>query len=398
MHSNFRKRHQDFPLKRLILTLLLIPVLLLGFDEGRPGLSHTGPVKNLDVKPSDAVEQNLSDIVADVEYIQLQLPKGEYIGEIQKVIFNESSIVVLDIIPGGGSYKIFCFDQSGKFRFVIDKQGRGPEEYQLIYDFDVCDEFIVISAYDKLMYYDLHSGAYIKQFDKPDFFSIQMIGMLEPNVVLSDEGRYKSNTSKKQVKIIDLEKGELIFETLPFSAHSLKIGHTYRYMYRYKDSYSVIPMYKPAIYRVTGEADSFSVDPAYHFNFGKYWIDEDILANSYNDRPAFFASKREYVNTIEIFETEYLIYACYKLQTEDYIYIYDKKTGQDLNISGFTRNNIGWMGKPIGTMGNSIVNSIARWEAEGPDIEPGKELKSILDNASDEGHPVLVKTRFKIID
>jgi len=62
-------------------------------------------------------------------------------------------------------------------------------EYQLIYDFDVCDEFIVISAYDKLMYYDLYSGAYIKHLDKPDFLNIQMIGMLEPNVVLSDEDR-----------------------------------------------------------------------------------------------------------------------------------------------------------------------------------------------------------------
>jgi hypothetical protein len=36
-------------------------------------------------------------------------------------------------------------------------------------------------------------------------------------------------------------KKEIIFDTLPFSDHSLKIGHTYRYMYRYEDTYSVAP-------------------------------------------------------------------------------------------------------------------------------------------------------------
>ncbi len=46
---------------------MLIPVFLLGFDEGSPGSSAAGQVKNLDLEPSKADEQNLGDIVADAE-------------------------------------------------------------------------------------------------------------------------------------------------------------------------------------------------------------------------------------------------------------------------------------------------------------------------------------------
>lgn len=77
----------------------------------------------------------------------------------------------------------------------------------------------------------------------------------------------------------------------------VKMGHTYRYIYTYNDTVSVVPMYDRGVYRVFEEGDEYSVMQAYKFDFGKYWIDEEILANSYDDRLSFFESQQEYVHT-----------------------------------------------------------------------------------------------------
>lgn len=389
-------RNQIFPFQLITLFVFSVLIFFGACDDSTSESSHIDPPITITVAPDKAGNQSLSDIVHDVEYMQLQLPPNEYIAEIRKAIFEKSSIVILDSSPGGGTHKIFCFDQSGKFNFVIDKQGRGPGEYELIYDIDVTDQFIVLSIPHKIMYYSLNTGEYMKSYNKPEYFDIQMLGMLNESVVVSDEGRYKQNKSKTQIKIIDLEKQESILDAVPFTDHALKLGHTHRYIYRFNDTVSVIPIHDQTIYRVTEDGDKYSVKPAYKLDFGKYWIDEEILATSYNDRETFFNSQTQYVHTIEVFENEHLIYVFYRLQSNDYTYIFDKRSGKYLNISGYSNNIIGWTGLPIGTKGNRIVNAIAPWQIEDSEIVPDKELKSILEKTEDDGHPVLVKVQFHI--
>lgn len=388
-------RNQIFSRQLITLFVCLILIFFWACDDNTYESPQLDPPTILIVDPDKADNQSLSDIVHDVEYIQLQLPSNEYIAEIKKAIFERSSIVILDSSPGGGTHKVFCFDQSGKFNFVIDKQGKGPGEYELIYDIDITDQLIVLSTPQKIMYYSLNTGEYMKSYKKPKYFDIQILGMLKESIVISDEGRYKQNKSKRQIKIIDLEKGESILDAVPFTDHAMKIGHTQRYIYRFNDTVSVVPMHDQTVYRVIEEGNKYSIKPAYKLDFGKYWIDEKILANSYNDSETFFNSQQKYVHTIDVFENEHLIYVFYRLQLKDYIYIYDKRSGKYLNISGFSSNNTGWTGLPVGTKGKSIVGAIAPWQIESQ-IVPNDKLKSILEQTEDEGHPILVKAQFHI--
>lgn len=138
----------------------------------------------------------------------------------------------------------------------------------------------------------------------------------------------------------------------------------------------------------------YLVEPAWQLDFGKYWIDEDILKESYNDRAQFFDAAPKFVHTVDVFETDQVIYLHYRYKSKEYTYLYNKSSKESLNISEFTENSIGWIGKPLTTWNNYIVNVVTPFDARSGKFNPGQELKKEFAATDEEGRPVLVFVKF----
>jgi len=76
--------------------------------------------------PPETLITNLSDIATDVEYLPLQKTDSAVIGGIRDIKIIGDRI----FIDSGND--IFCFDNTGRFLFNLDKKGRGPGEYPFL--------------------------------------------------------------------------------------------------------------------------------------------------------------------------------------------------------------------------------------------------------------------------
>ena len=257
----------------------------LGIDKAFP---QERACLTLRINPKLAQKQKISDLADSVYFRRLEMPSDMFFSEIRKIIIKESRIYILDISQVGQA-KIFCFDISGDFQYVIDKQGKGPGEYAYIYDLSLSESSIVLAVFPKgLMYYEKTTGKFQKTIAVPEDASMQIIEMLNNHTIVMSAGRYQRNTSHFQLKIYDIEQKQYVFEGIPFENPALMIGTTYRRLFFYNNMLSYLPMYCQTVYRVSVGNRNFTLMPSFKLDFGKYWIDEDLLANSYEEREFFF--------------------------------------------------------------------------------------------------------------
>lgn len=377
---------------------LLLLMIVFGGPSDSPYaeddmISNDG-VLSYSINPDRAAETTIADWTSDVKFTQLQIPAEIFLREVLKMSFNETSLFLLEGYTGD-SPRVFSFDHSGDLNFIIDRPGRGPGEYELIYDFSLTDKFIVLSTRTELKYYDIDTGDYAFSVDNPRGTFVQSIEMIDEKTLVMEAGRTLHNRSKNLVKIYDLEQRESLLEAVPFEEHSLKADHSYRYLFYAGETLSIIPTFENTVYRVIKEGDEYAVKPAYRFNFQGHWIDQDLVNNSYDNRNRFFRDSGNYVHTVDVFETEQVIYADYQLRRQNYTYIYDKGTDTYADISSFSNNTVGWIGTPLATYENWIVNLITPFDVAEAGIEPVGELKNILENTTDEGSPILVFAKFQ---
>mgnify|MGYP002475984033 CR=1 FL=1 len=85
----------------------------------------------------------LSDIAENIEYIPLQTTENSLIGAFTLKILNVGDRIYIQ--NGGMVGEILCFDTTGKFLFKISNEGRGPEEYDFITDFDVSSDNTILT-------------------------------------------------------------------------------------------------------------------------------------------------------------------------------------------------------------------------------------------------------------
>jgi len=97
----------------------------------------------------------LSEIVDTVYFIPLETHEDCLIGNIGKVIFHDSLIVLLDN-PFRGSGNVYLFNQTGRFVRSVGSIGRGPGEYTRGTDMLVVDGNIqIIDNSGGVVIYDL---------------------------------------------------------------------------------------------------------------------------------------------------------------------------------------------------------------------------------------------------
>jgi 6-bladed beta-propeller len=146
-------------MKTQLLLLVLLVLLLQGCKTGN---NETVIQKVFDINTENFSEGSLEDYFTLDKIIPLDTCKGAYLnsGFAASIIFLQNKMIVNDYSPA-----IKVFDkETGKLYKIINRAGRGPEEYAENIRFVLKNgEYFVARAYNKdLMFYDI-DGNFIKK-------------------------------------------------------------------------------------------------------------------------------------------------------------------------------------------------------------------------------------------
>lgn len=110
---------------------------------------------NIQIDPADSSRTTFSDYFELEKYIILENTESSVIQSIRKISIVGDKIFILT----WGDAKVMIFDIKGKLITVIDKNGRGPGEYNYVVDISVSSKGDTIKLFDKdmmkILYYNL---------------------------------------------------------------------------------------------------------------------------------------------------------------------------------------------------------------------------------------------------
>lgn len=111
---------------------------------------------------------HLSDLISEFSYLQLKNQEGHLLGDIDKILFTDSLIFVMDQYI---TNTLQVFERrTGNELVYLEKSGEGPREFLEIYDFDIDREKKQILLFDgklsKMLVFDF-SGRFIEEFKIP---------------------------------------------------------------------------------------------------------------------------------------------------------------------------------------------------------------------------------------
>ena len=139
------------------------------FSKGKYVIDTIHPVITLDRYEK---EFDLQDFIENISYCKLETSSESLLGNIDKMMVDSSSLFIFDRYTCNALYR---FSRSGKFITKFGKQGRGPEEYIEIYDFDVDFDNKQVLLFDlngrKIQYYSF-DGEYLRT-RKVDFLATE---------------------------------------------------------------------------------------------------------------------------------------------------------------------------------------------------------------------------------
>lgn len=113
----------------------------------------------------DVDSLSLADRVADISFLALENNDSALIYEADKIRFENGLIYFGDFYGN----KVVVYDETGKYRFSINKRGQGPDEYLEIKSFTVDSQYVyVLDNYNhKVFMYDAFDGSFRQEKSLP---------------------------------------------------------------------------------------------------------------------------------------------------------------------------------------------------------------------------------------
>lgn len=350
------------------------------------------------IDPLQAKPYSIKDLVTDYKFISIELPDSLQFAGVRKVLFKESHIYILDISSTGSHPKIYAFDSSGSFEFAIDKPGRGPGEYEYIYDFDITEDMIVASTPINIQFYDRFTGSHIKSNDNRfDDNRINSIYLFNNETGVTAAGRNRGNRSLNHFKFFDVNTNAFFHEEVSFPSHALRFISSYRNLFETDEGLRARPENSNIIYSIQkNTTNDIIIEPEYFLDFGDLWVPESFLKTSFQQMDRIFNENLadEFVHTVDIFENSNILYATYPYKGKQYAYLFDKRIGKQVNFSALKDNHLGWPLKPVSSFDEWVVGVILPFELSDEESELDPALQEIIDSNNDEGSPILVLAKF----
>ncbi len=131
-------------MKTFQIVKIVVAVLLTGFMSACTNSKESeSEIKAVEVDLNKALP--LTENVQSVDVMTLKDSEtGHLPGHLSKVIFRRDSIFVLDMFKDNGLY---VYDSDGKIINSFVNKGEGPEEFQIVWDFNVTPNNIILFDY-----------------------------------------------------------------------------------------------------------------------------------------------------------------------------------------------------------------------------------------------------------
>lgn len=162
----------------------------------------------------------INDLIDEVKFVKLETNKNSLIGEIDKLIFHNDTIIVIEKIK---RQAILVFTNEGQFINKIGKKGKGPGELLSIHDVAIDNNknniIVIDDRSHKLVYYNL-KGELVKEKKIPYFIN---------NLVVLNDGSllFKQNVDLN-LHLSTVSDYGLIFPNESLEINQLSIPLTYR--------------------------------------------------------------------------------------------------------------------------------------------------------------------------
>ena len=189
-------------------------------------------------------------LIADVEFLKLGKTGDVLIGGVDKLWITEQHVIVADKRT---SQAIFIFDREGNAQAVINRLGRGPQEYIELTDVILTPDKEKVVVLDnrkqKLLYYSMN-GDYLYDKDIPfcigylEYIDEQTIMGLAYGYQTEDPGLASYENNRHYVYVLDT------MMNITGSAMTVQ-----PFINRFGDRIYVNPSHSDTIYRVTEDAD-----------------------------------------------------------------------------------------------------------------------------------------------
>ncbi len=342
---------------------------------------------------------NLDDIIEDYSFIGLNLPDNLQFAGIQKVAIHNDVIYILDMIPGGERARILAFDIDGEFLYLINRPGRGPGEYEYVYDFTLTDDYLIMSTSNRIIFNHIEDGSHSHSItNRFDDNWVQWIYFFDNETGVTDAGRGRANQSMHHIHFFETENQTVFQEEVPFPSHAVMMGHSYHNLFKTPNGLHARPVNSRIVYSIN-QVDNreFDVSKAYAFDFGDLFVTENFLRTSFRNMNEIFTERidKEFVHHFDVFETETNLFMSYLYQDQRFVYLHDFMSDKHLNIEHIESNTLGISLNPSTTWNNYIVSLVYPWTfGNTEEIHP--DLAELLEKSNDEGHPTLVLARFSV--
>ncbi len=260
-------------------TMLL---LIMGIISACGGKTESTSLQVLDFSienVSDAI--NVSALTDDVSLIPLETVDSLILGQLVRVIQKDGFIYVAD------RQALYQFDDAGKCRKKISKQGEGPDEYLSIIDFQIDKEgnpWILSGNNRKLFRYDWN-GLLRQQIPLP--CGALKIHLEDDNFMYLYAGNEKDAGNSYQLKLLNLATGQFEKDYLPIDDKKSVYLHVFS-----NNNFSTtdsgpyfFQMFNDTVYQLSSHGELL---PAYYLNLDNKNIPASFFQQEYQDIMDFF--------------------------------------------------------------------------------------------------------------
>lgn len=349
----------------------------------------------------------IDTILTRPRIIKLETNNSCLIGNIDKILFDDSLIFVVDRTI---SQAIFIYNFSGKLQGKISQRGKGPKEFIGIWDATLIPERKQVALLDlissKVNYY-----SYEGEFETKKRLPFQFNGFtyIDLNTIAYYTGRSVNRnipSIDNHKLVIASDKNEITSKSTPLTLNQINGKFSYETqfapLWKFGNKVYYNPNFSDTIYRIAKD----SLIGEYYFNMngenipnGKKNTLDDYTFNE-------LAKKYSFINGDFIALDDYLYIAIARPAGYHYLY-YSKKTGRVISGDNYSMSDplFSFLGIPrarydkntivASKQPQEILNYQNHFKHDSHWKEDDIKLKSLFENLKESDNPVLFFYTFK---
>ena len=287
-------------MKKLIIILITITLFSCIQEEKTKDLRVIDLASN--VGKTSVV--NLSEIAESIDYIPLETNDESLLAPpLTNLNFVNGKLYIRQFMT-----EIKIFNQDGSFIKIFNKKGRGPQEYESLFDFyiDPLTSNLLIYSHRKLSEYN-SEGDFIKrillhQKEEISIFGPNRYFKIEENLNLITFRNYKS---KYTSCVTDSLFNVLYFISFSDKDLSTRLNSSKQiyfldpYFYKFRDSVRIFNGYGE---NILSASNSKGVDTSFILNYGEYhYKNINLNVRNYNNLPFIRRYRSVYESTNYLF-------------------------------------------------------------------------------------------------